>query len=203
MAVGGIARLRAAGLRLAALGGHVEEWGAGCMVRMDDLGGTDPLCPGLLVVLSGVWWQLLPRHVCAVPAQGVQTSCPSPTAAQAPQSSLRHHGSPQGYGAFPLTPVASSPLLCLVSLREPPRSPACSLRTSKRSLRHVQVSATLGAFLMAFSEHSGWWLFLGGCGTEMGGVAERDAWQKDDAVGVEGEFSHSMVLQFFGIRQII
>lgn len=106
----GTARLRAADLHLAALGGHVEEWGAGCMVRMDDLGGTDPLCPGLLVVLSGVWWQLLPRHECAVPAQGVQTSCPSPTAAQAPQSSLRHHGSPPGLWGLPTDSSGQLPI---------------------------------------------------------------------------------------------
>lgn len=36
----------------------------------------------------------------------------------------------------------------------------------------------------------------------MGGIAERDAWGKDNAMGTEGEFNHSAVLGFFGIRQI-
>lgn len=104
-----------------------------------------------------------------VPTQGMEASCPSPTASQAPwpsfraaEPSLRPHGFPQGSGAFPLIPVARSPLLWPVSLRKPPHPHACSLHTSKPSLLCVQACATLGAFLiiLPFPQHPGWWLFF-------------------------------------------
>lgn len=125
MAVSGTAGLGAAGLcPIASARGAQGSRAPGSAVRGCSLSGTDPLHPGLLAVLSGVLWQPLPPHVCAVPARDMPFSYSSP----GPMAFS------EGCGAFPQAPWPLLDSVASLRLHGFPQAP-WSLLDSVASLR--------------------------------------------------------------------